>query len=155
MSFSAQSLARAYPEVELAMETISIEHSLAVKMHILLVESSEKEDQESPSIIIQYSSGYRVKLEPIKSKSTGRISWFRTVPQIGPENKAGRALQALVTLTTNRGVPVEEPLEVRAISLPQLLIKISKLFEATSRIRVIPIPNPIIEDDLLEKEGEQ
>ncbi len=150
---SAKYLAKTYPDIELSMETIRLENAFSQKMHLLLVESEQ--DPSSPQIVLQFSSGYRVKIEPIKSRGNASLSWFSAMRLGGSKDSTRRVVQVRATVLNRQGHVMEEPMTVRAATPAQLLIKITMLLEAEARIRIIPIPDPVIqEDETLEIEGE-
>ena len=148
-----KNLAKAYPEIELSMETIMLENAFSKKMHLLLIEIEQ--DPSSPQIVLQYSSGYRIKIEPIKARGSASLSWFSSMRVGEGKSSMRRMVQARATVVNRQGHVMEEPMTVRAATPAQLLMKITMLLEAEARIRIIPIPDPVIqEDETLEIEGE-
>lgn len=148
-----KNLAKAYPEIELSMETIMLENIFSQKMHLLLIEIEQ--DTSSPQIVLQYSSGYRIKMEPIKARGSASLSWFSPMRVGEGKSPLRRMVQVKATVLNRQGHVMEEPMTVRAASPAQLLLKITMLLEAEARIRIIPIPDPVIqEDETLEIEGE-
>jgi hypothetical protein len=153
MNNSPRILAKTYPDLELAMETISLEHALSEKMHLLLI--SQEEGLSNPQIVIQYSAGYRVKLEPCQLEGTARFSWFKTLHAGRGDSSIRRIVQVRATLINPQGDIEDDPMFVRAQNPAQLLMKITLLLKEEARIRIIPIPNPEIqENESLEVEGE-
>jgi hypothetical protein len=144
-SISAEQMRAAFPDLDLALETMNLEHELN---EVLCFEGYVRRFEKSTEIVVTLSHGYELSIKPLITSHGGYSAWTRTQTTINAETRETMSRKIYATHCTIRGAAHQElktaEFEIEASTLERVVLKALYSMQKTGKKRLVPIPNETI-----------
>ena len=140
-SISAEQMRSAFPDLDLALETMNLEHELN---EVICFEGYVRRFEKSAEIIVTLSHGYELSIKPLITSHGGYSAWTRTQTRINPETCEAISRQIYATHCTIRHAERQElktaQFEIEASTLERVVLKALYSMQKAGKKRLVPIP---------------
>jgi len=141
ISITAEQLRSSFPDVELELQTLNLEHEL---FSVLFFQGSVCRLEKSAELLVALSSGYELVIKPLVSSHGGYAVWTRTQAAVNPETREPMRRQILSTHCTIRKEGQTElasaEFEIEASTLERVVLKALYSMQKVGKKRLVPLP---------------
>ena len=141
ISITPEQLRSSYPDVELALQTLNLEHELN---NVLFFQGSARCNEKSAEVLVTLSSGYELVVKPLVTSHGGYAVWTRTQAAVNPETREPMRRQIFATHCTIRKEGQAElaatEFEIEASTLERVVLKALYSMQRVGKKRLVPLP---------------
>ena len=145
-STSPMKLNRLYPDAVLQLESQFIYYQLTETLKVL---ARLKHDEKHAEIDIEFTSSLTATIEPVEYEKSGFPKWTIYSLDSRSNRQVSKMLRVRCCIKSNdSGELVTEPFIVDATDAKALLDSIRKWALEYAQVRITPLPNPTVEDEI-------